>query len=49
LLAVIDAAGSERAAIVGLSEGGPLAILFSAAYPERVSAWRCAEHSPAAS
>ncbi len=37
LRAVMDAAGSERAAIVGLSEGGPLAILFSASYPERVS------------
>jgi pimeloyl-ACP methyl ester carboxylesterase len=38
LRAVMDAAGSERAAIVGLSEGGPLAILFTATYPERVSA-----------
>jgi len=33
--AVMDAAGSERASIVGLSEGGPLAILFAATYPER--------------
>lgn len=38
LRAVMDAAGSKRAAIIGLSEGGPLAILFSATYPERVSA-----------
>ena len=30
--------GSERAAIVGLSEGGPLAILFAATYPERATA-----------
>jgi pimeloyl-ACP methyl ester carboxylesterase/class 3 adenylate cyclase len=37
LRAVMDAAGSERAAIVGISEGGPLAILFAASYPERVS------------
>jgi pimeloyl-ACP methyl ester carboxylesterase len=36
--AVMDAAQSKRAAIIGLSEGGPLAILFSAIYPERVSA-----------
>ena len=36
--AVMDAAGSERAALVGLSEGGPLAILFAATYPERVTA-----------
>ncbi len=38
LRAVMDAAESERAAIIGMSEGGPLAILFSATYPERVSA-----------
>jgi pimeloyl-ACP methyl ester carboxylesterase len=36
--AVMDAVGSERAALYGLSEGGPLAILFAATYPERVSA-----------
>ncbi len=36
--AVMDAAASERAAIIGLSEGGPLAILFAATYPERTSA-----------
>ena len=33
--AIMDAAGSERAAIVGESEGGPLALLFAAAHPER--------------
>jgi class 3 adenylate cyclase len=36
--AVMDAAGSERAAIVGVSEGGPLALLFAASHPERVAA-----------
>jgi class 3 adenylate cyclase len=36
--AVMDAAGSERAAIMGESEGGPLAILFAAAHPERTRA-----------
>ena len=36
--AVLDAVGSERTAIVGLSEGGPLALLFAATYPERVTA-----------
>ena len=36
--AVMDAAGSERAAIIGYSEGGPLAMLFTATYPDRVSA-----------
>jgi pimeloyl-ACP methyl ester carboxylesterase len=36
--AVMDAAGCERAAVVGVSEGGPMAMLFAATYPERVSA-----------
>lgn len=36
LRAVADAAGIESAALVGLSEGGPLAILFATTYPERV-------------
>jgi pimeloyl-ACP methyl ester carboxylesterase len=35
--AVMDAVGSERAALIGVSEGGPMSILFAAAYPER--AW----------
>jgi class 3 adenylate cyclase len=37
LRAVMDAAGSERAALIGVSEGGPLSILFAATYPDR--AW----------
>ena len=36
--AVLDAVGSERAAIVGASEGGNLSILFAATHPERVHA-----------
>ena len=36
--AVMDAAGVERAALFGISEGGPLAVLFAATYPERVAA-----------
>jgi pimeloyl-ACP methyl ester carboxylesterase len=36
--AVMDAAGSERAAIVGVSEGGSMAMLFAATYPERTRA-----------
>jgi class 3 adenylate cyclase len=36
--AVMDAVGSERAAVLGESEGGPLSILFAAAHPERVVA-----------
>jgi pimeloyl-ACP methyl ester carboxylesterase len=38
LRAVMDAAGSERAAILAFSEGGALAILFAATYPERAAA-----------
>ncbi|HYZ92057.1 MAG TPA: adenylate/guanylate cyclase domain-containing protein [Actinomycetota bacterium] len=36
--AVMDAAGSERAALLGVSEGGAMSLLFAATYPERVSA-----------
>jgi class 3 adenylate cyclase len=36
--AVMDAAGSERAVILGVSEGAPMAILFAATYPERTAA-----------
>ena len=35
---VMDAAGSKRAALVGHGEGGPMAMLFAATYPERASA-----------
>ena len=33
--AVMDAAGSECAALIGQSEGGPMSILFAATYPRR--------------
>ena len=33
--AVMDAVGSERAAILGVSEGGPMAVLFAATHPDR--------------
>ena len=36
--AVMDAAGSETAAVMGSSEGGPLSLLFAAAHPERTVA-----------
>jgi class 3 adenylate cyclase len=36
--AVMDTAGCERAALLGISEGGPLTTLFAATYPERASA-----------
>lgn len=37
--AVMDAAGSERAALFGLSEGSPLCALFAATHPERTAAF----------
>jgi len=35
--AVMDAAGLERAALLGVSNGGPIASIFAATHPERVS------------
>ncbi len=39
--AVMDAAGCERAALLGISEGVPMCILFAATYPARVRALVC--------
>jgi pimeloyl-ACP methyl ester carboxylesterase len=36
--AVLDAVGSERAALFGHSEGGNMCVLFAATYPERTTA-----------
>lgn len=36
--AVMDAVSSKRAALVGISEGGPMCSLFAATYPERTTA-----------
>jgi pimeloyl-ACP methyl ester carboxylesterase len=36
--AVMDAAGSERAALFGISEGGPMSVLFAATHPARATA-----------
>jgi class 3 adenylate cyclase len=36
--AVMDAAGSGRAALFGMSEGGPMCVLFAATYPNRTIA-----------
>jgi class 3 adenylate cyclase len=36
--AVMDAAGSKRAALFGISEGGPMSLLFAATYPQRAQA-----------
>jgi pimeloyl-ACP methyl ester carboxylesterase len=36
--AVLDAVGSQRAALLGVSEGGPMCALFAATYPNRTEA-----------
>jgi pimeloyl-ACP methyl ester carboxylesterase len=36
--AVMDAVGSQRAVLLGVSEGGPLCSLFAATYPEKTEA-----------
>ncbi|MGH7322269.1 MAG: adenylate/guanylate cyclase domain-containing protein [Candidatus Rokuibacteriota bacterium] len=36
--AVMDAVGIERASLIGISEGGPMSILFAATYPARTAA-----------
>ncbi len=38
VVAVLDDAGSERAAIMALLDGGPMALFFAATYPERTIA-----------
>ena len=38
VIAVLAAVGSERTAVMGHSEGGNLAVLYAATYPERVTA-----------
>ena len=38
LRAVMDAAGMEQAALLGISEGAPLCVLFAASYPDRCRA-----------
>lgn len=36
--AVMDAAGSEKATLMGASEGGPMSLVFAGTYPERTVA-----------
>jgi class 3 adenylate cyclase len=36
--AVLDEVGSQRTALFGISEGGPMCLLYTATYPERTSA-----------
>jgi class 3 adenylate cyclase len=47
--AVLDAVGSNKTALIGVSEGGPMSILFAATFPERVSAlilYGCYAYAP---
>ena len=37
LATVLDAVGSERTALFGISEGGPMAVLYAASFPQRVT------------
>ena len=36
--AVMDSVDSQQAALFGISEGGPMSVLFAATYPERTTA-----------
>jgi pimeloyl-ACP methyl ester carboxylesterase len=36
--AILDEVGSERAVLFGVSEGGPMSLLYAATYPERTAA-----------
>ena len=36
--AILDEIGSKRAALFGVSEGGPMSLLYAATFPERTSA-----------
>jgi class 3 adenylate cyclase len=36
--AILDAVGSKRAALFGISEGGPMSLLYTATYPDRTFA-----------
>src|SRR5262249_29622079 len=44
--AVLDAVGSERALLLGLADGGPVALLFAATHPSRTRGLIVA-HTPA--
>lgn len=46
VVAVMDAAGSERAAVFALLEGGAMAALFAATHPERTGALVLYEAQP---
>jgi class 3 adenylate cyclase len=45
---VMDATGLERAAVMGVSEGGPMTLLLAATYPQRIAAAVVYGSTPAA-
>ena len=46
ILAVLDATGTERATVLGISEGGPIGSMFAATHPDRDGdAWSSTAHS----
>lgn len=45
--AVMDANALESAALLGFSEGGPIAMHFAATYPGACARWCCMGHLPA--
>jgi pimeloyl-ACP methyl ester carboxylesterase len=47
--AVLDAVGSEHAAIYAEADAGPIAMLFAATHPDRVSALRWVTRRPGGS
>jgi pimeloyl-ACP methyl ester carboxylesterase len=47
LRAVLDAAGSDRVALFGFSEGGPISVLFAASIPTVSGRLSCTGRSPA--
>jgi Predicted hydrolases or acyltransferases (alpha/beta hydrolase superfamily) len=44
--AILDAVGSKRAALFGISEGGPMSLLYTATYPERTPHSCCTDPMP---
>ena len=44
--AVMDAVGSDRVALLGLGDAGPVSVMFAATYPERTSALVLVNASP---
>jgi pimeloyl-ACP methyl ester carboxylesterase len=44
LEAVVDAAGLNRFTLLGVSQGGAIAVAYAGRHPERFSESRCSRH-----